>query len=196
MNKLHISAALTGLIVCSMVLNVIQSSRISALEQAILNIKAEKSLRPGMEVPSITAFDLAGRLRVVPVSKTNRPTLVYVFATRCSWCDRNLANIKALTEAVAGTYEVVGLSLSGEGLRQYVVDRGLGFACAVPVPTVVAAYRLSGTPQTIVVSAEGKILKSWIGAYQGVVGKEIQAFFGVRLPGVLPPKTVRAELHD
>lgn len=49
-------------------------------------------------------------------------------------------------------------------------------------------------PQTIVVSAEGRILQSWMGAYAGEQRKAIEAYFHVSLPGLreLPAKAEAA----
>ena len=48
----------------------------------------------------------------------------------------------------------------------------------------IAAYHLGGTPTTIVVSAEGKLLREWKGAYMGNSKREIEEYFGVSIPGV------------
>ena len=46
------------------------------------------------------------------------------------------------------------------------------------------AYRLSGTPQTIVVSSRGEVMKNWNGAYVGDVKHEVESYFGIILPGL------------
>ena len=43
---------------------------------------------------------------------------------------------------------------------------------------------LGNTPQTIVVSPEGEILKVWMGAYLEEMQPEVEAFFGLNLPGL------------
>ena len=48
----------------------------------------------------------------------------------------------------------------------------------------VLAYRLGGTPNTLVVSGDGRLLHQWRGAYSGSSKKEIEDYFGITLPGV------------
>jgi len=43
---------------------------------------------------------------------------------------------------------------------------------------------LGSTPQTIVISAEGRVLKNWKGAYGERVQPDVEAYFGIRLPGL------------
>ena len=43
---------------------------------------------------------------------------------------------------------------------------------------------LGSTPQTIVVSPEGKVLKVWTGAYDDKLKSEIEDYFGTQLPGL------------
>ena len=51
-------------------------------------------------------------------------------------------------------------------------------------PETIKALGLGGTPQTIVVSTDGKVIKNWMGAYTETIQPEVETFFGVRLPGV------------
>ena len=51
------------------------------------------------------------------------------------------------------------------------------------IPTLgIAAYRLGGTPATIVVSPEGKLLREWKGAYMGDAKHQIEEYFDVSFP--------------
>ncbi len=43
---------------------------------------------------------------------------------------------------------------------------------------------LGPTPQTIVISPQGKVLKSWVGAYHDKTQREVETEFGVLLPGL------------
>jgi len=51
-------------------------------------------------------------------------------------------------------------------------------------PNVVSALNLVSTPQTLVVSPNGKLLKHWRGAFAGKIQAEIEQYFGVKLPGL------------
>lgn len=52
-------------------------------------------------------------------------------------------------------------------------------------PHSTSSYKLGGTPQTLVISSEGRILKSWFGAYSGPVAQEVEEYFSIRLPGII-----------
>jgi len=57
------------------------------------------------------------------------------------------------------------------------------FVPAEMIPTLgIAAYRLGGTPATIVVSPEGKLLREWKGAYMGDAKHQIEEYFDVSFP--------------
>jgi hypothetical protein len=56
-----------------------------------------------------------------------------------------------------------------------------------PTDDVKLKYRLGGTPQTIVISTDGKVLQNWVGAYADKQQMEVEKFFGLTLPGLTPP---------
>jgi hypothetical protein len=58
-----------------------------------------------------------------------------------------------------------------------------GVECARSCAAV-AAYRLDATPQTIVLSNDGRVERVWQGAYAGRQHAAIQDYFGVTLPEV------------
>jgi hypothetical protein len=47
-----------------------------------------------------------------------------------------------------------------------------------------SAYKLGGTPQTLVVSEDGKVMKNWKGAYMSNIQKEVEDYFHIDLPGI------------
>jgi hypothetical protein len=53
-----------------------------------------------------------------------------------------------------------------------------------PTEAFVSSLGLGSTPQTIVISSQGKIEKNWIGAYGDDTKKEVEDYFGVVLPGL------------
>jgi hypothetical protein len=55
-----------------------------------------------------------------------------------------------------------------------------------PAADMYGPYHLGATPATIVISSAGRVLKSWVGAYAGTVKTEVEAYFGVGLPGLVP----------
>ena len=50
-------------------------------------------------------------------------------------------------------------------------------------------YKLGGTPQTIVVSPQGQVNRIWSGAFAEDLKREVEDYFGVKLPGIMDPKS-------
>jgi hypothetical protein len=94
-------------------------------------------------------------------------------------------NFKALLEKGSSQYRFIGLSLSEEGLPEYVAKNEFKLPVYSGVSnTAKQAYKLSGTPETIVISPEGRVLQTWMGAYVGEQKSQVEAFFHTTLPGL------------
>jgi hypothetical protein len=118
-------------------------------------------LPAGTTARAFDAFSPTGD-RVHITFPADVPTVLYHFSPTCSWCERNWSNISELATKTKGRYRVVGVSTT----------------------PVSSTFRLGGTPQTILVSADGRVLEDWPGAYVGVQAQELEAYFGLRLPGL------------
>ena len=80
---------------------------------------------------------------------------------------------------------MLGLSLSSDGLPKYISDTGLSFPVFADISIKTRSiYHLGGTPDTIVVSSDGKVIKHWQGAYVGSTKYEVESYFNVTLPPV------------
>jgi len=138
-----------------------------------------------MKIDPVTALAMDGKPLTISYDGTNKPTVLYVISPSCIWCRRNQANINKLMDSKAGDFRFIGLSLGDSGLKEYIEEHHFKF----PVYTglkeeTIRLLGLGGTPETIVVSPEGKILKVWVGAYVERLRPEVEAFFGVELPGL------------
>lgn len=174
-----------ALLICSVILNVFLARKTKSLRSALMHVKTEDSLLLGTSLPPIEAKGLDGRPAVIRYGPDELPTILYVFTPPCSWCLKNVQNIRTLAERTHGRYRVIGLSLSSDKLREYVTKSGFEFPIYSDLsPGAVMAYRLGSTPQTIVISNEGKLVKEWMGAYMGNTKREIEEQFGVELPGI------------
>jgi len=70
-------------------------------------------------------------------------------------------------------------------LATYATESKLGFPIYhTPAASTWSQYRLGGTPMTIVVSPEGRILNDWSGAYAEATRFEVESFFSTKLPGI------------
>jgi hypothetical protein len=165
-------------------LNVFLSRKVRVLRLIEDSLRAEGSLKVGEVVPALQGKDLNGQ----PVSfayDSRFPTVIYVLSPTCAWCKRNEANVEALAINVVGKYRFLAVSLSSDGLRQYAESAHISFPLYSDLQvSTLSAYKFGGTPQTIVVSPEGKVLKNWKGAYIDEVKEEVESYFAVRLPGI------------
>jgi hypothetical protein len=79
---------------------------------------------------------------------------------------------------------VVGLSLSQEGLKEYVEQKFPTVRVVNPDARTIAAYKLNGTPETMLVSSQGIALRVRKGAYADSTQREVAEYFKVNLPGL------------
>jgi thioredoxin-related protein len=144
------------------------------------------TLSPGQKVAPVTAVSLGGKQQIISYDATDKPTVFYVLSPSCVWCERNKANIEKLAELKGNDFRFIALSLAEPGLTEYLKGHHINF----PVYSQLASdsihsLGLGATPQTIVISPEGRILKNWTGAYIERVRPEVEAYFGIRLPGLI-----------
>lgn len=173
-----------ALLAISAGLNVLSAHRISVLRAGLNAAESRAVLELGLAVPEIVGLDAAGSPAVLRYSDARVPTVLYVFTPQCGWCKKNIANLHALINQAGSRYRVVGVALTRQDLDSYINGEGL----RIPVYSNIRSdirnvYRLGGTPETIVVSPESKVLRVWQGAYEPQIRAEIEQFLGVDLPG-------------
>jgi peroxiredoxin len=178
-------AGITVALAVSLMLNVLLAHRVRSLVHGQETQITDRLLKIGAIVPPISVKVLDGQQAVISYKGTSGPTVLYIFTPLCKWCARNMDNFKTLVDQAGTKYRFIGLSLSEEGLVQYVSKNEL----KIPVYSGVSieakqAYKLAGTPQTIVVSADGRVLQDWMGAYVGEEKSQVEAFFHATLPGI------------
>ena len=140
-------------------------------------------------VSSITARDLNEKQVKIDCANTGKPTILYVFAPDCRWCEANLNSIRTIARLRGGSYRFIGLSLSEDGLREYVDRSKFTFPVYKGLSQeAIIMLGLGYTPQTIILSPEGKVLRNWIGAYEDALRPEVERYFGIDLSDVSPRK--------
>jgi peroxiredoxin len=178
-------AACTIALVVSVALNVLLAHKVRSLTDARSARIAEQQLKVGTTAPPITAKRLDGQEETISYEQVKQTTVLYIFTPPCTWCARNMDNLKTLLDKETDHYRFIGLSLSADALPEYVAKNDL----KLPVysglsPETLKTYKLGGTPQTIVISPEGKVLQDWVGAWVGDQQKQVEAYFHVTLPGL------------
>jgi peroxiredoxin len=181
---------LAGLLVCSLGVNLLLARRLASLKTLVSLMRSESRLSEGDQVPSIAARDLQGRTAMLDYGGTNLPTVLFVITPGCEWCTKNIMNMRTLAEKAGDRYRFVALSLDSEKLIEYVTGHKLNFPIYTDLPYApTQQYKLGGTPQTIVVSPQGVVMKTWSGAFAEETQKDVESYFKVRLPGIMDPET-------
>jgi hypothetical protein len=170
------------LLIASLSLNVYLGWRVKRGNVVATNVPQKVS--PGTRVEPITALNLDGMAQTILYQDTDKPTVLYVLSPDCIWCERNRDNIAKLCEQ-SDRFRFIGISLTDKGLKEYVAKEHFKF----PVYTRVAAESMTSlglgtTPQTIVISPEGRVLKNWTGAYTDRTRSEVEEYFQTQLPGL------------
>lgn len=143
-------------------------------------------LSVGMRVPPLEGIDLDGRSAKLSFESAER-TIVYVFTPECSWCARNLQNIKAVAASAGSGTQVIGVSLNSnrDEVRKYVNATKVEYdAVVIPGSGTAQAYRFTGTPETLVIARSGEVREVWRGAYSGATADQVSRSLGITLPGL------------
>jgi peroxiredoxin len=178
-------ALLIAVLVGSLTLNVVLGWKVGSFttnKQALRRASVQEHIL----LPAIPALTLEGTREWITFSDS-RPTVLYILSPSCSWCERNEANIEKLALEKNSQYRFVGLSISGVNLQEYVSTRSLPFPVVlVDSKELIQQLGLGISPQTVVISSDGRVQKVWTGAFQDKQLEEIERFFGVELPGLTP----------
>jgi len=176
------SSILYALLVASVSLNLVLALQIRQLRSPKTNVAVT-----GVTLEPFRVDDLRGEQQLLTFAGVTEPTVLYVMAPSCHWCARNYNNITMLAKLRKDSYRFIGLSVAVADLSTYVGSVNYGFPIySIPSYEVVKGIPLGGTPQTIVISTRGTVIKNWIGAYSPEQQMEIESFFAVKLPGLLP----------
>jgi hypothetical protein len=175
---LHFDAVVLAILIGSLGMNVyLGVTRQPTTQRVVPHLIAEGSMAPVLEGTSVSGVKVN-----LSYGKDPRSTLLYVFSPSCHWCERNLANIRAIVET-RHDLRVIGINI---GPRLDVkAARAQPFSEIVtPTSAVARAYGFGGTPSTVLVAPTGKVVKSWTGAYAGDVAREVSKALAVSLPGL------------
>ncbi len=145
------------------------------------------NLTTGTRVPTLVLQGVNRPKTVIDWTSNRKPVAIYVFTPSCIWCKRNLANIKAIADAHLSDYQLVGISLSSEGLEEYLKNNLLSFPIYIkPEETNGRTFVIgTTTPQTLIIGTDGRVRDVWLGAYGPDLQKRIEATLKVQLPGLL-----------
>jgi len=146
----------------------------------------------GLIIAPLAGVDANGTSVTIDQAKSSGPTVLYILAPNCPYCAQNRNNIISLAHSNADTYRFIGVTVSRDGPPKLQHQYPFPIIGGVEVEQL-ARYGFAGTPQTLVIDSAGSVEKNWIGAYRGATLREVEAWFGVRLPGIVAKPRVQAQ---
>jgi hypothetical protein len=176
-------AVLFSVLTLSLSFNLYLGWRVQALNTA-LQVRRQIGVPVGTNLSSLPVLDAEGRPAKLSFT-ASMPTVIYVLSPTCGWCRKNEQNMRVLASRKGSDFRFIGLSPTQENLRQYISAGHAPFPVYVLEPAGFPQnLDLQTTPQTLLLSPFGVVQKTWLGAYDGSRKREIEAFFGVDLPGI------------
>jgi hypothetical protein len=181
------NAPVTAVIVSSLCLNAALTARMMRQQEIIEGLTPRPVLEIGDEIGVIDGAYLSGdSTAIVPTAAPNGVVL-YVYAATCGWCERNGDNMRAVFDAARSRgQKVYALALVADDAAEFLAKHGVAAEIVVPAPDARSKYGFGGTPQTLVVGSDGKVIRNWRGAMVESTKSDVEEFFGVRLPGLRP----------
>jgi hypothetical protein len=173
------------LLMASLSLNVFLGVKAQRLGNRLNQQGTPEKIQAGAVVTQLRVLNAADQPETINFAEAGKPTVVYIFSPSCVWCERNIESLKTLASLKSNSYRFLAVSLMETNLEKY----SKRYQLDIPVyknmsPDNVRDLRLKSTPQTLVISAEGKVLQNWIGAYLEGTKKEVETFFSIQLPEV------------
>jgi peroxiredoxin len=140
----------------------------------------------GTRIDALALRRLDGSPERIRFGNGQSPAFLYIFTPSCKWCERNLGNLLAVSAAAKERgLRVIGISLDPV-VDDYIRTKQLTLDVYVAPTETIRQYGLGVTPETFVLSADGRVEHHWIGAYSGGVRKEVESWLGRPLPEVEP----------
>jgi thioredoxin-related protein len=152
------------------------------LKDRLDRLRPAPAVEPGSLLTEITGTDVAGKNRTVQLAGM-RPTILYVSRRGCGWCERNHRNLKAIGLQASARFRILELSPAGigpSGSPAFGVER-LGVS-----EDLLQRIGARGTPYMVLLSPEGRVIDSWIGAFGPRTAPSVARTLQVELPGLIP----------
>jgi len=146
------------------------------LTQAVREYHAQLVLQEGMRVPTLAGQTYRGDRLAVEYGRDRPKTVLLVYSPTCPVCEENWPNWSPLIKAAEHSRtRIIAVDLTGKSRADFLAAHGLNNVpvIASPSPEAILAYRFRYTPETIVISPEGKVERAWIGVLQDEAAKAI-----------------------
>ncbi len=131
-----------------------------------------KPAKPGEPMPTLALPDLQGRTQSLPHAYAGRPLLINVWASWCGPCIEEMPELDRYSRAQGPKgVQVIGLALdTPENIHQFLRRVPVGYPILVDTPgpadaSVWLGNRKGVLPYSVLVGADGKILKQKVGPF-------------------------------
>jgi thioredoxin-related protein len=173
------------LLVISVTLNIFLAKEVNRLNKEVEFVSENQKLVLGEVADSIDVVDI-NDLATVIQSENEKPTVLYIFSPDCYWCEKGHKDISFINEFKNAEYRIIGISLKKEELTNFIKDKNYKFPIFhSPSDSTKLRYNLYSTPQTIVLSKKGEVLKIWRGAFTSAERQEeVNYYFNIKLPSL------------
>lgn len=124
------------------------------------------TLAEGSEAPDFTLTDINGSQQSLKALR-GKVVVIDFWGSWCGWCIKGFPKMKEYYEKYKGKMEILGVDCndSQEAWRKAVTDNALPWLhvyCPKESP-LLGQYQIQGFPTKVIVSAEGKIIRTVIG---------------------------------
>ena len=140
------------------------------------------AVKTGTAITEITGKDPSGATQTIQLAGS-RPTLLYVSKKGCAWCQRNERNVHAIGLQASTRFRILELSPDGVGPSG---SKALGVERLIVTEDVLQRIGTRGTPYTLLLSPDGRVIDSWIGAFGAQTAPSVARALQVELPGLIP----------
>ena len=153
------------------------------LKQELKNLVAAtqpmESLKPGERVEPFNVKTLDGGLSEVRYADPAKKYLLLVLSTTCPHCAKTLPVWDVIARNRPNNADVLGISVHDvDHTKKYVEESKINFYVVSVDTSFYRKYKISGVPETILVSGDGTVEKSWIGELTADQSTEIQNLMG------------------
>jgi hypothetical protein len=148
--------------------NLLLARRLGQLQRLDDLLNTSNKLQPGSLVPSLVGYDLAGKKVSYSYGEDSRDTLLLILSPGCHACDENWPNWTRLIQSLNShdtRLVVANITADPPITSDYIARHGIaGVALIAEMSAESAqAYRLSYTPQTILIGRDGRVRKVYTG---------------------------------
>ena len=170
------------LVVCLCIANGLLIKQNRDLKATLARLaKQPELLKSGQQVPSFIANTLSGQRRGINYADCAK-TVLFVFTPQCAACEQALPYWREIKAGCArNQYQVFGVSLDDSPhTSAFLASKGLSLEAFVGIDAETKeAYKLTLTPQTIVIDNNGNVEKIWPGVFSQAAKLEVETYFGI-----------------